>query len=72
MNSSEVSGYCMALFDWLKKDRKQDENKKNLPPYLYDETEIDEALAELQAARKYGYEITCWTLVHDEDAASIL
>ena len=42
MNSSEVSGYCMALFDWLKKDRKQDENKKNLPPYLYDESEINE------------------------------
>lgn len=39
---------------------------------VYDETEINEALAELQAARKYGYEITCWTLVHDEDAASIL
>ena len=39
---------------------------------VYDETEINEALAELCAARKYGYEITCWTLVHDEDAASIL
>lgn len=39
---------------------------------VYDETEINKALAELQAARKYGYEITCWTLVHDEDAESVL
>lgn len=39
---------------------------------VYDETEIDEALTELQAARKYGYEITCWTLVYDEDVESIL
>lgn len=39
---------------------------------VYDETEINEALAELYAARKYGYEITCWTLVHDEGAVSIL
>ena len=39
---------------------------------VYDETEINEVLAELYAARKYGYEITCWALVHDEDAASIL
>ena len=39
---------------------------------VYDETEIKEALAELYAARKYGYEITCWTLVHDEDAESVL
>lgn len=39
---------------------------------VYDETEINEALAELQAARKYGYEITCWTLVHDEDVERVL
>lgn len=39
---------------------------------VYDETEINEALAELYAARKYEYEVTCWTLVHDEDVASIL
>lgn len=39
---------------------------------VYDETEIDEVLAELQAARKYGYDITCWTLVHDEDAERVL
>ena len=39
---------------------------------VYDETEIDEALAELQAARKYGYEITCWTLVHNEDVENVL
>ena len=31
----------MGLFDWLKKEKKQDE-KKNLPPYLYDESEIAE------------------------------
>lgn len=39
---------------------------------VYDETEIKEALAELQAARKYGYEITCWTLVHEEDVERVL
>jgi len=39
---------------------------------VYDETEIDEALSELQAARKYGYEITCWTLVHNEDVENVL
>jgi len=39
---------------------------------VYDETEMKEALAELQAARKYGYEITCWTLVHDEDVEYVL
>lgn len=39
---------------------------------VYDETEIKEALAELQAARKYEYEITCWTLVHDEDVERVL
>lgn len=31
----------MGLFDWLKKEKKQDE-KKNLPPYLYEESEIAE------------------------------
>lgn len=39
---------------------------------VYDETEMKEALAELQAARKYGYEIICWTLVHDEDVEYVL
>ena len=39
---------------------------------VYDETEMKEALAELQAARKYGYEITCWTLVHEEDVERVL
>jgi hypothetical protein len=39
---------------------------------VYDETEIDEALAELYSARKRGYEITCWKLVHDEDVESVL
>ena len=34
---------------------------------VYDETEITEAVAELTAARKSGYEITIWRLVHDED-----
>ena len=32
----------MGLFDWLKKDKKQTEKAKSLPPYLYDESEINE------------------------------
>ncbi len=39
---------------------------------VYDETEISEAVEELQAARKYGYEITMWTLVHEEDVERAL
>lgn len=39
---------------------------------VYDETEMKETLAELQAARKYGYEITCWTLVHKENVERVL
>jgi hypothetical protein len=39
---------------------------------VYDETEISEAVEELQAAKRYGYEITMWTLVHDEDVESVL
>lgn len=39
---------------------------------VYDETEIAEAVEELQAARRYGYEITMWTLVHDEDVEHVL
>lgn len=34
---------------------------------VYDESEIDEACAELTSARNLGYEITIWRLVHDED-----
>lgn len=39
---------------------------------VYNETEISEAIEELQAARKYGYEITMWTLVHEEDVERVL
>ena len=39
---------------------------------VYDDTEVKEALEELQPARKAGYEITCWTLVHDEDVEHVL
>ena len=39
---------------------------------VYDETEIKEAVEELHAARRVGYEITCWVLVHDEDVESVL
>lgn len=39
---------------------------------VYDETEVSEAVEELQSAKKYGYEITMWTLVHDEDVSDVL
>ena len=39
---------------------------------VYDETEISEAIEELQSAKRYGYEITMWTLVHDEDVFDVL
>lgn len=39
---------------------------------VYDETEVSEAVEELQSARRYGYEITMWTLVHDEDVEDVL
>lgn len=39
---------------------------------VYDETEFSEAVEELRAARKYGYEITMWTLVHEEDVERVL
>ena len=39
---------------------------------VYDETEIKEAVEELQVARRYGYEITMWTFVHDEDVERVL
>jgi len=39
---------------------------------VYDETEVSEAVEELQSARQYGYEITMWTLVHDEDVFDAL
>ncbi len=39
---------------------------------VYDETEVSEAVEELQSARRYGYEITMWTLVHDEDVFDVL
>lgn len=38
---------------------------------IYDESEVREAVEELYSARKFGYEITLWTLVHDEDAERI-
>lgn len=34
---------------------------------VYDASEIQEARCELEAARRAGYEITVWRLVHDED-----
>lgn len=34
---------------------------------VYDESEVKEAVEELEAARRAGYEITIWRLVHDED-----
>lgn len=34
---------------------------------VYDETEIEEALQELYAAKRAGYQISKWQLVHDED-----
>ena len=34
---------------------------------VYDETEIEEACEERNAAERNGYEITIWRLVHDED-----
>ena len=50
--------------------------KTNIDAYkysaVYDETEISEAVEELQAAKRYGYEITMWTLVHDEDVEHVL
>jgi len=50
--------------------------KTNIDAYkystVYDETEIAEAVEELQAAKRYGYEITMWTLVHDEDVDRVL
>lgn len=39
---------------------------------VYDEIEIKEAIEELQAARRAGYEITYWSLVHNEDVERIL
>lgn len=39
---------------------------------VYDESEIAEALEELETARRYGYEITRWTLVHEEDVERVL
>ena len=39
---------------------------------VYDETEVSEAVEELQSARQYGYEITMWTLVHNEDVFDAL
>ena len=39
---------------------------------IYDESEIKEASEELEAARRVGYEITQWSLVHNEDAERIL
>ncbi len=55
---------------------KYQEPKTTLDAYkfsaVYDETEVSEAVAELQAARKYGYEITMWALVHEEDVERIL
>ena len=35
---------------------------------IYDESEIEEACAELAAAERLGYEIAIWRLIHDEDA----
>lgn len=50
--------------------------KTNIDAYkysaVYDETEVKEAVEELQAARRCGYEITMWTLVHDEDVERVL
>lgn len=34
---------------------------------VYDESEVKEAVEELNAAKEHGYEITRWQLVHDED-----
>ena len=34
---------------------------------VYDEKDVKEAVEELEAARRVGYEITIWRLVHDED-----
>lgn len=39
---------------------------------VYDESEIKEAIEELSAARRMGYEITKWLLVHDEDVERAL
>lgn len=39
---------------------------------IYDETEIAEAVEELKAARRHGYEITRWSLVHEEDVENVL
>lgn len=35
---------------------------------IYDESEINEALEELTAARDMGYEIREWKLLHEKDA----
>lgn len=34
---------------------------------VYDANNVKEAVEELEAARRAGYEITIWRLVHDED-----
>lgn len=34
---------------------------------VYDISEINEAYEEYDAAKRAGYEITIWRLVHDED-----
>lgn len=39
---------------------------------VYDESEISEALEELETAKRYGYEITMWKFVHNEDAERVL
>ena len=39
---------------------------------VYNTSEIDEAVAELKAARRFGYVITLWQLVPDEDVESVL
>lgn len=33
---------------------------------IYDESEIDEAVEELMAAREFGYEIVIWRLIPNE------
>lgn len=35
---------------------------------VYDEKDVIEAVEELKAAKRAGYEITIWRLVHNEDA----
>lgn len=55
---------------------KYQEPKTNIDAYkfceVFDETEIDDAREELEAVRNAGYEVTRWSIVHDEDVYKVL